>query len=134
MSTWAIIADVVAKTGRTVTQSDVDRAEGTIETLTGVIAGQSLTLLGRRDLYWLQAATAYQAAWLADQPDAFTRSDVAGVSQDGVSATLKPDALVLAPNARRALKRLSWRGTRTLSPTLARAATTDDDVHNWRPL
>lgn len=100
----------------------------------------------RRDLYWLRQAVAFQAAWLADTPDYLERNDVESASQDGQSVTLKQDALVLAPLARRAIKKLSWRGSRSIRPVpvdeRGRIRLTPDyvpleahdDLQVWRPL
>lgn len=104
------------------------------------------TDITRRDLYWLRQAVAFQAAWLADTPDYLERNDVDSASQDGQSAAFKPDALVVAPLVKRALKRLSWRGTRSIRPVpvdeRGRIRVPEhyvpleahDDVQTWRPL
>lgn len=138
-ATWATIADVAALTGKTVTQAVLNQAESIVETLTGAVAEFAADLVSARDQHFLKKAVAYEAAWLADQPDAFTRSDVSSASQDGQAATFKPDALVLAPMARKAILRLSWRGTRTIRPTRpgindARSVDEVDDSLNWQPL
>lgn len=116
---WATPEQVLAATGVTATVEQISRAQLSIETLVGVVGAQSVGLLNTRDLYWLQSAVCFQTAWLNDQPDAFLRNDDSSVSQDGISVTHKADALVLAPFARRAIKRLSWRGTRSVAPTPA---------------
>jgi hypothetical protein len=127
MGDWANAADVTTLTGRTATEADVAMAEATLATLHGLIPGVVRTITNR-DRYWLKLATAYQAAWAVANPDLFERLDVTSASQDGQSANFKPDALVVAPLARRALKRLSWRGTRTIGPTpLGRVLNVNDD-------
>jgi len=144
---FATVAQIETLTGVTVTEGQRSRAAVVIELTTGLIEG---TLAQRpdttdRDLYWLRVACAYQAAWMQAQPDFLTRNDVSAMSVDGESATGKPDWLALAPLARRAIKRLSWRGTRTAytEPTLRdveaaklRHALDDagDELGRWEPI
>ena len=116
MSEFATIAEVLALTGATVTTAQRSQAAVVIEMTTGLIEGtlEARSDISDRDRYWLRVACAYQAAWLLSQPDFLTRDDVTSLSLDGQSASGKADWLVLSPLARRAMKRLSWRGTRTL--------------------
>lgn len=116
MAEWATIADVQALTGRTVDEQARALAATSIALVTGLIEGVDRTRLSDRDRYFLKTAVCFQAAWIAAQPDYLERNAVASASQDGQSATMgNPDWLVLSPLARKALKRLSWRGTRTVS-------------------
>lgn len=72
--------------------------------------------IGNRDLLALKLATCYQAAWLPSQADALTRTNVESTTADGESVRFKSDAQQnLAPYALRALKNLSWKGSRTLT-------------------
>jgi len=119
---WATEADVAELTGKTVSAAQRTQAAATIELHVGVIEGVERTDISDRDRYWLKLATCYQAAWLAAQPDLFERNDVSSAGQDGESATFRADAHTLAPLARRAIKRLSWRGPRTLVTPRADAA------------
>jgi hypothetical protein len=88
----------------------------------------------------LSLACSYQAAWLNAQPDYLTRDAVSSAAQDGQSATgAHGDWLTLSPLARKATKRLSWRGTRNLSTGAgasreARLAALGDDALAWRPI
>lgn len=111
---WATIADVQALTGKIVTDTQRSQAVATIELHCGAIEAVERPDISERDRYWLKLATCYQAAWLVSQPDAFERNDVSSAGQDGESATFRADAHTLSPFARRALKKLSWRGPRTL--------------------
>lgn len=71
--------------------------------------------ISSRDLLALKLATCYQAAWLADQSDALTRVNVESSTVDGESVRFRSAAQQnLAPLAQRALKNLSWKGSRTL--------------------
>lgn len=71
--------------------------------------------ISNRDLLALKLATCYQAAWLPAQPDALTRVNIESSTVDGESVRFSSDAQQnLAPGAIRALKNLSWKGSRTL--------------------
>jgi hypothetical protein len=118
---WATIVDVTSLTGKTVTQEQRNQAAATIELHCGAIEAVERPDVSERDRYWLKLAVSYQAAWLAAQPDLFERNDVSSAGQDGESASFRPDAHTLAPLARKAHKRLSWRGPRTLNPPRADA-------------
>lgn len=145
-ASWCTVAEVAGITGKTVTVVDRNLAAFSVELTTGLIESTAHVDLKRRDAYWLRQAVAFQAAWLSETPDYLERNDVSAASQDGQSVTLKPDALVLAPLARRALKRLSWRGTRSVRPLrvdergrIRLAADyvpleAHDDLQDWRPL
>jgi hypothetical protein len=118
---WASAVDVYALTGATVTDAQVDQATSVIElTSGGRMARLDPAYLSERNLDWLRRAVAYQAAWIASQPDYFTRMDVSSMTQDGIAAAFRPDGLILSPLARRCLKRLSWRGVRTMTPSINR--------------
>jgi hypothetical protein len=135
---WATVADVHTLTGKTVTQEVRDQAAATIELHTGAIEAVERTDITDRDRYWLKLAVAYQAAWLP--PDLFERNDVDAAAQDGESASFRPDAHTLGPLARKALKRLSWRGPRAI--LLGASTSTDlsvtseryDDLLPWSPV
>jgi hypothetical protein len=139
MPTWTTVQKVKSLTRKTVTDDDIDAAEATLATTHGLIPGVERKL-SDRDAYFLSLATAYQAAWMTANPDLHERLDVNTASQDGQSATFGPDALVLAPLARRALRRLSWRGTRTIGgvPPATIVNVNDDDWEDanlpWRPV
>ena len=110
---WATIADVLAKTGLTVTETQRTIAAGVLETVTGLIEEVERPGISDRDRYWLKIATCYQAAYVFDNPDLFSRSDVTSAAQDGESASFRNvDAHLLAPLARKSIRRLSWRGIR----------------------
>ena len=113
---WATIDSIAETTGKTVTATERNLAAQAIELATGAIELVVRIDVTARDLYWLKLAVCYQAAWLASQADYLERSNVMNVSQDGMSATGAADWLTLGPMARKAVKRLSWKGSRTLSP------------------
>lgn len=112
---WATPTDVEEVTGVVVTDAQLARAQTMIEMRVGRTAEVTASLRVSA-LRWLRLAVAYQAAWMTSQPDLFTRTAVEGVSQDGASAKFRSaDSQTLAPLALRALKRLGWKGTRSVS-------------------
>lgn len=144
-TTWATAVDVKALTGKVVSDALIDQATAIVETLGGArLAKLDPSIASERDFDWLRRAVCYQAAWMEAQPDFFERADVSSLNQDGVGASFRPDGLVLAPLARRCLKRLSWRGTRTIRPggssvqlpgaAIGYGAGLPDDALPWRPL
>lgn len=136
---WATVAEVFTATGRNVTQMTRDLAAQSIEMHTGLIEDVVRVDITDRDRYWLKLTTAYQAVWIAAQPDYLERSAVMSVSQDGQSVTgANPDWLTLSPQARKCIKRLSWRGVRTVSIQRADRTALNvnseefDDSLDWR--
>lgn len=91
-----------------------------------------------RDLRWLRMAVAWQAVWVDEHPDLLTRDLTTSESADGQSATWGPDGQILAPLAKRALRNLSWRGTRSIEIGLGRIDQDGfdylDDRLPWTPL
>lgn len=113
---WATVPDILAATGRTVTEVDRNLSAQAIEMHTGLIEAVERPDIADRDRYWLKLAVCYQAVWLTAQPDYLERNAVASASQDGQSATMgNADWLTLSPQARKCIKRLSWRGVRTVA-------------------
>lgn len=114
---WATIANVADVTGETVTDAEITRATYALETVIGLIESVTRADLTDRDAHFLMLAVAYQTAWMRENPDVFTREDAAAVTQDGASASYRnPDAHTIAPLARKAIRRLSWRGLRAVIP------------------
>lgn len=110
---WASVTDVAEITGVTVTDPQLLLAQNVVELRVGRTS--DATGIGARDLRWLRRAVAYQAVWAAEQPDLLTRSETEGaVIQDGVHINQSAQAQQMAPLALVALRRLSWRGNRTV--------------------
>lgn len=138
---WVTDKEVSTLTGATVDDATIAQAQGVIELRTGVLAEQFPALWGR-DARWLARAVAYQAAFMAEHPDMFSRMGVDSLGQDGQSMSGRGSYLTLAPLARVAIRRLSWKGTRsTTQEAASAAATVDDDELDglgrplpWRPL
>lgn len=111
---WATTAETLAYTRITVTDEELDSAQAMVELFADVTeASSDAGNISPKNLRLLKLAVAYQAAWMTSQPDLFTRSDVGLMTQDGISFT-SPHANsgILAPMARRAIDRLSWRRNR----------------------
>lgn len=115
MAEWATVEQIKTLTGKTVTADQRVQAVATLELHIGLIEAVERPDISDRDRYFLKLATCYQAAWLAAQADLYERNDVSSAAQDGQSAAFRPDAHTLSPLARKAIKRLSWRGPRTLN-------------------
>jgi hypothetical protein len=123
---WADAAYTLEITGVTVTDAQVLQAQAVIELFSGVI--ESYAIKGR-DVRHLRMAVAYQAAWMKGQIDVTTRTDVSAVTQDQLSLTYaNTEAPVLAPLARHALKRLSWKANRSV-----RTPRPQDVLRKWDP-
>lgn len=147
---WVSEAEASQITGQTVTEAQIAVAQPVISLFTGVTEETAPTLKPR-DLQLLRYAVAYQAVWMAGQVDVLTRMDVNDVTQDGMAFTVSdPDAMVLAPLAKRAVQRLSWMKTRSIHPltpeqaavrrgyyppgTVVDTAEWLDDDQAWEPL
>lgn len=114
---WASTADIKGKTGKTVDGATRTIAVGIIESVTGLIEEVEREDITDRDRYWLKLAVCYEAAFVVDNPDLFSRADVTSASQDGESVAFRNvDSHLLGPLARKAIRRLSWRGIRALAP------------------
>lgn len=114
---WATPADVDGVVGLTVDLAAISRATSTLETITGLIESVDRPDITDRDRHFLKLMTCYQVAFMADNPDLFSRNDVTSASQDGESASFRNvDSHLFAPLARKAYRRLSWRSLRLLSP------------------
>jgi hypothetical protein len=146
---WATAADVLTLIGKTVSAADVLMASEQITIYANRTEEASATF-GERDREWLRKATVWQAAFLAENPGVESRQIVAthqqgGVRVDHAGASFVPREypVVLAPMAARALRNLSWKGSRTLRiPNVATplgsnidfTLETSDDRSEWHPL
>jgi hypothetical protein len=109
---WATEAEVAEITGVTVTAERLTQAQSVIELYVGRTEGSQVWPAAQSG--WLKKAVAYQAAWMPAQPDLLTRAGVERVSQDGATVEFTGDGQHLAPLAKKALRRLGWRGTRSI--------------------
>lgn len=137
---WATVEQISEVTGVAVTEAQRGIAVRSLEVLVGLIEEVDRPDISPRDRYFLKLATAYQAAFVSDNPDLFSRADVSSAGQDGESATFRNvDSHILAPLARKAIRRLSWRGLtrprdrRVTAPTNVLSDEYDDSLA-WKPL
>lgn len=129
MATWCTTADVTNLTGVTVTDAQLLRAQAVIETFEDVDPVDPGDHLTARDRERFRKATAYQAGWMYEQIALEQRTDVESISQDGQSwRYAHPDAVVLAPLAKRNLDLLSWRQDGAVAPTEIKRYATLDEV------
>lgn len=113
VATWCTGAEATAITGTSVTDAQVQVAQGVIDIYSNRTAAAS-GVFSVRDLGWLKAATAWQAAWQPQQAGYTGRLNVFSTSQDNLFVQFRDDASQnLAPLAARALRNLSWKGKRT---------------------
>lgn len=133
---WASTADVLEVTGVTVTEAQLALAAATIEPHSGrPYTATVAAVTGAKDTHWLKRAECFQAVWQLAQPDLLQRMNVKEVVTEQGTTELNDDALTLAPLAKRALSRLSWRRSRSVMARPARAGVVDlDDAGDWRPL
>lgn len=147
---WATTADVLNITTKAVGQDNIEAAQIMIEIFSDVTEESSDNgLISGKNLRLLKCAVAYQAAWMTAHPDQFTSTDFETFQMDGLSVTnANENSLILAPMARRCIKRLSWKRNRSIhiNPAFGRRSyvppTTadqnnsvlDDYRSDWRPL
>jgi hypothetical protein len=111
---WATVAETLTYTGITVGQDNIDAAQAMVELFADVTEDSNANI-SSKNLRLLKMAVAYQAAWMTDHPDVFTNVDVSTMLQDGLQFTnAHANAGILAPLAKRAIDRLSWRRNRSI--------------------
>ena len=109
---WATTGEVLTYTGITVPEAELQQAQFMVEMFADVTED---AVVSTKNLRFLKMATAYQAAWITEHPDLFTHVDVSTMLQDGLQFTRgHENATLLAPMARRAINRLSWRRNRSI--------------------
>lgn len=114
---WATPVEASALTGKNITQSELNMAQGILEIWVGVISTDRQENMKSRDIGLLKKAEAYQAAWMQSKPDLLARSDVDNVIQDDLQFSKADfDTHVLAPLAKASIMKLSWRRARTIDP------------------
>ncbi len=109
---WATTAEAFTYTGIPVTTAQIEQAQFIVELFSDVTEDATVSSKNQR---FLKMAVAYQAAFITEHPDLFTHVDVSTMLQDGLQFTRgHENAFLLAPMARRAINRLSWRRNRSL--------------------
>lgn len=128
---WCTVQDVVDLTAVEVDEPQLLRAQGVIETFQDVDPGDPGDHLSVRDRERLRKATAYQAGWMFEKIEVEQRTDVTQLSQAGVTFVYAhPDAVVLAPLAKRNLDRLSWNASGPVSPKASKRYETLEQVRD----
>lgn len=109
MAEWATPADTLNLTGVTVDAAMMTRAQGVIDTFVDIDPLSPGIKADPRDLVRLKRACAYQAGWMFEQIDVTARTDITQAAQDGATFVYaNPNAIVLAPLAKRNIDRLSF--------------------------
>lgn len=111
---WATVGETLTYTKITVDQGDIESAQFMVEIFSDATEDADANI-SSKNLRLLKMAVAYQAAWISDHPDIFTHVDVSTMLQDGIQFTnAHANAGVLAPMAKRAIDRLSWKRNRSI--------------------
>lgn len=136
--TWATADQVLTLTAESVGPDDLERAQAVIDLHAGRTV-HSAEEIGDKDLHYLKLALAYQAAWMKHQPDMYQRMDLTEVPSDaGAAAGITETGMTLGPLARKAIKQLSWKRSRSLSfspaavPRRGFENELSDAFHSWR--
>ena len=120
--------EVLDLTGATVSEALVARAQAIIEMTAGRTEGMFWDA-NSPDYYWMSYATAWQAAYMVNDPAAvYEQANLVSAKQDNSTLVFGDRLYALAPLAAQAITRLSWRGSRGLhtGPTVGRV-----DVDEW---
>lgn len=122
MATWTTAEQATAITNQSLTTGDLEAANAILEIWVGVTPDLK-DRLRPRDVRLLEKAEAFQAAWMKYKPALLERSDTDRVIQDTLQYDKGDrDMHVMAPLAKAAVQRLSWRSARTLEPLSPRQA------------
>lgn len=112
--TWASIADVANMTSIAVTQAQLLAAQAIIDMHSETTVNARINIRPR-DRWRLRQAVAYQAAWMSDTPDVFTRNEISSAGHAATSfAFVSPESVTLSPLAKNALSKLSWKRSRSV--------------------
>ena len=138
MALITTIEDVQRTTGVSVAADVLRRAQTVIDLLCGrELDDPKLNeRVNTRDLGRLKLAVAYQAAWMDAHPEVFSTMDVASIDQDDLNVKFRDDseAQLVAPLAKMALSRVSWRKRGMASISVNSAFQQRHYVEDWRPI
>lgn len=111
---WATVGETLTYTKIAVEEADIEVAQFMVE-LFADTTEEANANISTKNLRLLKMAVAYQTVWMLDHPDVFTHVDVRTVLQDGTQfSDAHANAMVLAPMAKRAIDRLSWKRNRDI--------------------
>lgn len=137
---------VMSATGRSVDAAAIAVAQSVVEIETGydLSTTEAVERWRARDLRMLRQAVAWQTAYMDVNPDVATQlGNLQSANANGVSASWAgtSDSSLLAPLAKKALARLSQRGSRTMyarphgsAGTYPQTLVNDDGPPDWVPL
>lgn len=110
---FVTVVEVLQLTGVLVTDQHIYQAQAVVETAAGRTE-ELIPLTATTDLMWLKKATAYQCAYMADDPvSLFEQANVESTTQDGGFKVVIGDKWVwLSPLAEKAIGNLSWKKSR----------------------
>lgn len=145
VDTWATIQEVADITGAVVTNEQLFPAQEVIDLYSNRTMAAASGLRAR-DIVWLRKAVAWQAVWQAQQFGFSGRNQMVELAQDGLKVKFpNPSGATLSPLAARALRNLSWKGSKTLRVASVEVRTgvgnlidysleATDELHDWKPL
>lgn len=120
---WATTGEVLTYTGITVTEAELNQAQFIVELFSDATEDANDNI-STKNLRFLKMAVAYQAAFMTEHPDLFTHVDVHTMLQDGLQFVRgHENAFILAPLARRAIGRLSWKRNRSIKVKRSKRST-----------
>jgi len=145
MPNWITETEAQDITGEVLSDAQITKAQIIIDSFSGVTTDVPQADLRDRDLLALKRATALQAAWMLRNPDVLTRWDSRKLTQSGVAVEFESaDGMILAPLAKRWLKRLAWLQPKQIKPRARRRTRlsryggsglggwpTDEDCAGW---
>lgn len=112
--TWASVVDVANMTAITVTQAQLIAAQAVIDLHSETTVNARINIRPR-DRWRLKQAVAYQAAWMSESPDLFTRKEITSAGHAATSfAYTDAESVTLSPLAKAALSKLAWKRTRSV--------------------
>ncbi|WP_330264664.1 hypothetical protein [Streptomyces griseorubiginosus] len=110
---YASISDVDEITGVSVDLSTLKKAQAVIETASG---RPEELVTDTTDLIWLKKATAYQCAYMEEDPTSvFEQPNLESYSHGDDKMVVGDKPLWLAPMAQKAIGNLSWHRSRVVS-------------------
>lgn len=145
MSTWGVtLSDVFNTTAVSAAASDLASADSIVTIYVNRTPSAS-GAISPRDLATIATAIQWQTAWMSQNPNVFQRNQFESLTGDGQSVTQAAEwAHVLSPIAARAIRNLSWKGSRTLRTPSVRVNRVNaaaqfeleasDIYSDWQPL
>lgn len=138
MALLATVRDVQDNTGVSVASETIRRAQAIIDLVCGRDLNDTKVTdgLGTRDKNRLKMAVVYQSAWMDAHPEVFSTMDVTSIDQDDLAVEFRDnsEAQLIAPLAKMALTRVSWRKRGMASVSVNSVFQRRQYVEDWRPI